>query len=115
MRTGVLGPSLARSPLSAAPLVASLFLALSAPAFARAPETSPPSQPELPAPTDFVAKDRPGDSGNAILLTWKDPSALPEDARVQIRRAQPPAYDWRDINVVAPGGQRYVEIGRAHV
>jgi len=97
----------ARPPLFAAPLLALLLLVISRPAPAVAPETSPPPSSELPAPTSFAAKDRPGDGGNAILLTWTDPPGLPKNGVIQIRRTVPPAYDWADIATVKPGTQRY--------
>jgi len=97
----------ARPPLFAAPLLALLLLLLSRPAPAAAPETSPPPSSELPASTNFAAKDRPGDGGNAILLTWKDPQGLPGNAVIQIRRTVPPAYEWTDIATVKPGVERY--------
>jgi hypothetical protein len=109
MRTGVLSRARARRPHFAAPLLASLLVLLSPSAFAVAPETTPPPSPELPAPTDFVAKDRPGDTGNATLLTWKDPPGLPEGATIRIRRAVPPAYDWTEIAMVKPGVERYAD------
>jgi hypothetical protein len=34
---------------------------------------------------------------------------MPPDARIQIRRALPPAYDWEEIATVEPGAQRYVD------
>ncbi|HYR52883.1 MAG TPA: DUF6754 domain-containing protein [Candidatus Dormibacteraeota bacterium] len=107
MRTGLLSRARERRPQFAAPLLASLLVLLSSPAFAASPETSPPPAADLPAPTGFSAKDRPGDSGNATLLTWKDPSGVPEGAMIQIRRAVPPAYDWTDIATVKLGVERY--------
>jgi hypothetical protein len=107
MRTGLLSRARERRPQFAAPLLASLLVLLSSPAFAVSPETSPPPAADLPAPTGFSAKDRPGDSGNSILLTWKDPSGVPGGAMIQIRRAVPPAYDWTDIATVKPGVERY--------
>ena len=106
MRNG-LSRAPARPPLFAAPLLALLLLVISRPAPAVAPETSPPPSSELPAPTSFAAKDRPGDGGNAILLTWTDPPGLPKNGVIQIRRTVPPAYDWADIASVKPGTQRY--------
>ena len=106
MRTGVLSGTHAHSHL-AAPLLTALLLLLSRPAFAVAPETSPPPSAEIPAPTDFSAKDCPGDGGNAILLTWKDPPELAETARIKIRRAVPPSYEWSDVGAVKPGVGRY--------
>jgi len=107
MRTGLLSRARERRPQFAAPLLASLLVLLSSPAFAVSPETSPPPAADLPAPTGFSAKDRPGDSGNATLLTWKDPPGVPEGAMIQIRRAVPPAYDWTDIATVKLGVERY--------
>lgn len=72
-----------------------------------APETSAPPAAALSAPTIFSAKDRPGDGGNATLLTWKDPALLPAGAVLQIRRAVPPAYEWADVATVKPGVERY--------
>jgi len=86
----------ARPTLLAAPLLAALLILLSR--FAAA---------DLPAPTNLVAKDRPGDSGNAVLLTWKDPPGLPPDAMIQVRRAVPPGYEWTDVAQVKPGAERY--------
>ena len=100
---------LLRRHLAQAILITSLLLLPVSSAFAIAPVSTSPPQPELPAPTDFVAKDRPGDSGDAVLLTWKDPPGLPEDAQIQIRRAEPPAYDWKEIERVKAGAQRYVD------
>ena len=109
MRTGDLSRAYARPTLVAAPLLALLLLLLSRPAIAVAPETSPPPSAELPAPTNFAAVDRPGDGGNAVLLTWRDPPGLPTGAAIQIRRAVPPAYEWTDIATVKPGVERYEE------
>ncbi|HEX7078765.1 MAG TPA: DUF6754 domain-containing protein [Candidatus Eisenbacteria bacterium] len=71
--------------------------------------TSAPPPPALPAPTGFKAADRPGDSGGAILLTWEDPASAPEGTVVEVRRAEPPAYDWAPLATVAPGTGRYVD------
>ena len=109
MRTGVLSRTSARLPSFAAPLIASLLVVFSQTALAITPEVSPAAPADLPAPTDFAAKDRPGDSGNAILLTWKDPLGLDKNAALQIRRAVPPAYDWTEITVAKPGAERYVD------
>lgn len=109
MRTGARSLAHVVNPLLAAPLFASLLLTLSVSALAIAPETSPPAAPELPPAQDFAAKDRPGDSGNAILLTWKDPAGLPADAKLQVRRAEPPAYEWTQIQMVKQGVGRYVD------
>ena len=109
MRTGGLSRAKARPTLVAAPLLALLLLLLSRSAAAVAPEITPPPPAELPAPSKFVAVDRPGDGGNAVLLTWKDPPGLPAGAAIQIRRAVPPAYEWTDIATVKPGAERYEE------
>ena len=42
-----------------------------------------------------------------MLLTWKDPSGLPDSAAIQIRRAVPPAYEWTEVGTAKPGAQRY--------
>ena len=99
-----------RPPFFAAPILTALLLLLSRPASAVAPETTPPSAADLPAPTQLSAKDRPGDSGGANLLTWKDPAGLDSTASIQIRRAKPPAYDWTDLGTVKPGVERYEDI-----
>src|SRR5205823_7940217 len=93
--------ALARPPLFAAPLLALLVLFLSHPALAAA------SPPDIAAPSQFTAKDRPGDSGGAILLTWKDPAGLDSTAVIQIRRTKPPAYEWTDLGTVKAGVERY--------
>jgi len=69
--------------------------------------TPPPA--ELPAPEQFIAKDRPGDAGNSILLTWKDPASLPAGAVFEARRSEPPAYEWAKLANVAAGVGRYVD------
>jgi hypothetical protein len=107
MRTGVLSRERSRRPLFAAPLLASLLVLLSRFAFAAAAETTPPPSAEIPAPSSFTAKDRPGDSGGGTLLTWKDPAGLDSTEVIQIRRAQPPAYDWADVGTVKPGVERF--------
>ena len=109
MRTGVPSCTSARLPSVAAPLIASLLVVFSHTALAIAPEVTPAAPADLPAPTAFTAKDRPGDSGNAILLTWKDPPGLDANAGLQIRRAVPPAYDWSEVATVKPGAERYVD------
>lgn len=99
--------ALARPPFFAAPLPALLLLLLSCSALAAAPETTPPPAADIAAPSQFVAKDRPGDSGGANLLTWKDPPGLDPTAVLQIRRTKPPAYEWTDLGTVKPGVERY--------
>ena len=68
---------------------------------------SPPGN--LPGPTAFTAKDRPGDSGKAVLLTWKDPAGLPPGVSFEVRRAQPPADEWTTLATVPAGAERYVD------
>jgi len=63
----------------------------------------------LPAPVAFLARDRPGDGGNAILLSWKDPPGIPADAVFEVRRAEPPAYEWTALGNVPPGTEQYVD------
>ncbi len=109
MRVGARGRAPSLNLLFAAPLLASLLFSFPVPSFAIAPETTPPTAPELPPAQDFVAKDRPGDTGSAVLLAWKDPAGLREDAGIQIRRAEPPAYDWKEIQTVKQGVGRYVD------
>ena len=75
--------------------------------FAAAPETTPPPAADIPAPSQFVAKDKPGDSGGANLLTWKDPPGLDSTATIQIRRTKPPAYEWNDVGTVKAGAEQY--------
>ena len=96
-----------RPPFFAAPILTALLLLLSHPASAVAPETTPPPAADLGAPSQVTAKDRPGDSGGANLLTWKDPDGLDSAASIQIRRAQPPAYDWTDLGTVKPGVEKF--------
>jgi len=78
-------------------------------ALSSAPETTPPPPPELPAPTDFVVKDRPSDSGGALELSWKDPAELPEGAVLEVRRATDPADEWTALTTVAAGVQSFVD------
>jgi len=63
----------------------------------------------LPAPTNFVAQDNPGDSGGSILLTWADPdtAALPAGSVIEIRRAEAPAFDWKALAQVPLGTRTY--------
>ena len=73
------------------------------------PAASSPEPGPLPTPTAFVAKDRPGDGGKAVLLTWKDPEGLPPNVTIEIRRAEPPADEWTKLAEVAAGTERYVD------
>ena len=107
MRNGDPCRASARPSLVAAPLLALLVLLISRSALAAAPQTTPPPVVELSAPTQVSAKDRPGDSGGGILLTWKDAPGLPADAVIQIRRAEPPAYAWADVGTVKPGVEKF--------
>jgi hypothetical protein len=100
----------ARPPLLAAPILALLLLLLSRSALAASPETAPPPAADIAAPSQFVAKDLPGDSGGANLLTWKDPAALDSTATIQIRRTKPPAYEWTDLGTVKAGVERYEDM-----
>jgi len=109
MRNGVLSRASARLPRFAAPLLASLLFLHPQTAVAIAPEVAPPPSPQIPAATLFTAKDRPGDSGGAVLLTWKDPPGLGPDARLEIRRAEPPSFEWTPLQLVKPGEERYVD------
>jgi hypothetical protein len=92
-----------------AAIVLSLLLLDVPAAFSAPPGTSEPPPAELPAPLDFTAKDRPGDSGGAVLLTWKDPAGVPDGATFQIRRAAPPADEWQAIGEVRPGVEKYTD------
>jgi len=64
-----------------------------------------------PAPTAFVARDNPGDSGGAVLLTWTPPdsSLLPAGSVLEIRRAEAPAFEWKSLADAALGAKRYVD------
>ncbi|HET9941092.1 MAG TPA: DUF6754 domain-containing protein [Candidatus Eisenbacteria bacterium] len=84
-----------------------LFLAANA--FAApidAPATPPP---DLPIPQNLVAKDKPGDSGGSVVLTWTDPVSLPAGADIEVLRAEPPAYDLQPIDHVAAGKGTYTD------
>jgi hypothetical protein len=65
----------------------------------------------IPTPANFVARDNPGDSGGAILLTWTDPDSalLPPGASIQIRRAEAPAFEWKTLADAPIGAQRYLD------
>ncbi len=87
-----------------------LALLVAAPVAVATPTgTLSPAPPEIPAPLSFTAIDRPGDSGDAVLLTWRDPPDLPADAVIEIRRAQPPADEWSALAQVKPGVGRHVD------
>jgi hypothetical protein len=68
-----------------------------------------PAPAALPAPTRFVARDNPGDSGGSILLTWTDPdtTGLPAGSLIEIRRAEAPAFEWNALAEVPLGTQQY--------
>jgi len=88
-------------------LAAALASGFPAAAFAIAPEISPPAPPPIEPPTSFTALDRPGDTGGAVLLTWKDPPTLPDGAAIEILRSEPPAYEWSSLALVKPGAGKY--------
>lgn len=94
---------------TAALLLLPALLLAAVPIAASAPLSAPPPPAELPVPTDFKALDRPGDSGGGVLLTWKDPAALPPGSTLEVRRAEPPADEFKSLATVAPGAQRYVD------
>lgn len=71
-----------------------------------APATPPP---DLPLPQNLVARDKPGDSGGAVVLTWTDPASLPAGADIEVLRAEPPAYDLQPIDHVAAGTGTYTD------
>jgi hypothetical protein len=81
------------------------------PAAAGAAPTSVSNLPpaDLPIPQQLVAKDRPGDSGGAVVLTWKDPSSLPAGAEIEVLRAEPPAYEWQPLDRVQAGVGTYTD------
>ena len=78
-------------------------------AFGAPSGTLTPPPLELPVPEQFVAKDRPGDAGRSILLTWKDPPSIPAGVSFEVRRAEPPAYEWTKIADVKAGAGTYVD------
>lgn len=71
--------------------------------------SSAQSAVSLPAPTNFVARDNPGDSGGSILLTWTDPdsTAAPSGSVIEIRRAEAPAFEWKALAEVPLGTGTY--------
>jgi hypothetical protein len=71
-----------------------------------APATPPP---DLPLPQNLIAKDKPGDSGGAVVLTWTDPASLPRGAEIEVLRAEPPAYEWQPLDKVAAGTGTYTD------
>jgi hypothetical protein len=81
------------------------------PAAAGAAPTSVSNLPpaDLPIPQQLVAKDRPGDSGGAVVLTWKDPPSLPAGAAIEVLRAEPPAYEWQPLDRVQAGVGTYTD------
>jgi hypothetical protein len=93
---------------SAAQFLLALCLVAAVPLAAQPGASIPPSV-DLPAPTAFAAKDQPGDGGKAVLLTWKDPAGLPPGVSFEVRRAEPPAYEWTTLATVPAGAERYVD------
>jgi len=71
-----------------------------------APATPPP---DLPLPQNLIAKDKPGDSGGAVVLTWTDPASLPAGAEIEVLRAEPPAHEWQPLDKVAAGTGTYTD------
>ena len=63
-----------------------------------------------PVPANLVARDNPGDSGGAILLTWTpaDSGSLPSDS-IHIFRAEAPAFEWKQLAATTPSAGRYVD------
>jgi len=86
-----------------------LLAVLCAPAAAGAQSAAP----TLPAPTNVVARDHPGDSGGSILITWTDPdtTAVPAGSVIEIRRSEPPAPDVKPVAEIPLGTQRYKDSG----
>ncbi|MGE5179067.1 MAG: DUF6754 domain-containing protein [Bacteroidota bacterium] len=80
---------------------------------AATPAPATPSPAALPAPTKFVARDNPGDSGGAILLTWTGPDStgLPAGSVFEVSRAEAPAFAMKPIAEVPPGTGRYKDSG----
>ena len=68
-----------------------------------------PAGAAYPTPIGLTARDNPGDTGGAILLTWTGPDSLPPGAVFEVRRTEPPAYDWTTIGTVPSGTKRYVD------
>ena len=85
------------------------ILVPAAAAWAVSPGTTPLPPPEIPSPLDFVAKDRPGDGGKAVLLQWKEPEGLPADAVIDVRRSEERTGEWTELAEVKPGVLRYVD------
>jgi hypothetical protein len=84
-----------------------LFLAAKVFAAPTGAPASPP--PDLPIPQQLVAKDKPGDSGGAVLLTWTDPAALAAGDEIEVLRAEPPAYEWQPLGRVKAGVGTYTD------
>ncbi|HTL99696.1 MAG TPA: DUF6754 domain-containing protein [Candidatus Omnitrophota bacterium] len=96
-------------------LLAVLFTPSAVSAQGAAPPSPPVPTQALPAPTNFVAQDKPGDSGGSILLTWTDPdsAALPAGSLIEIRRAEAPAFEWKALAEVPLGTQTYTDASAA--
>jgi len=60
-------------------------------------------------PRDLVARDKPGDSGGSIVLTWTDPDSAGRFGGVvlEIRRSDPPSSAWTTLGEVPLGVGRY--------
>ena len=60
-------------------------------------------------PRDLTVKDRPGDSGGSVLITWTDPdsTALLPGSVIEVRRSEPAAPEWTTLAVVPIATQRY--------
>jgi len=84
-------------------------LLLAANAFAAPIDVPGTPPPNLPLPHNLIAKDKPGDSGGAVVLTWTDPASLPAGADIEVLRAEPPAYEWQSLDHVKPGVGTYTD------
>ena len=93
----------------AAALALLALLGAAATACGAPPGNPAPDPGSLPAPLEFQAKDLPGDAGNAVELTWKDPPGLPPGASFEVLRAVPPAYEFTSLETVPAGTGRYVD------
>lgn len=71
--------------------------------------------PGVVPPRDLTVKDKPGDSGGAVLITWTDPdsAALLPGSVIEVRRSEPPAIEWKTLAVVPIATQRYEDASAA--